>query len=712
MKAIIYLPLFFLISLVSIAQNEQEIKPAIAVIARSYGTSIELRYFPSKPALLSKGYQLGYHVERANFRTGVAVENLSFSPIKGSPFLIWDEKQWEAGFKDKNNIDSTQLKLAGFAMGLSDSSANGKVGDVLDGGLKSIKEERDNQDMKFAFAIIAANRSKMAAQGLALRVTDTEVSPGAEYVYRVSMKEKGTNNVLALGYTRIKAGSFNPLYLKNNQLIKLAEGDKMISISFPDSKEYYAYNIERSDNQGVTYQRITTEPALKLKAHGYTGQTDYGFSDSGLVNYQKYFYRVLVSTPFADDLLLAEFVALPRDKTPPPAPLLQTATHIKPKQVELIWEMPNEPTADLKGFKINRSNEIKGVYSPISKSLLPITTRKYIDESFEKEGSNYYIVEAIDTAGNINQSFPLYVTLIDSTPPAIPTISFARIDSLGKITIQIKPNIEKDFMGYQLLKANAKEHDFSIVEETFKDSTGTTKFTLVDSTTLNTLTKNIYYRVIAFDTHFNQSEPSKIIELTKRDTIPPVSPLIAGFHITDSTVVIEFANSSSEDASKNLLLRRETGKDKFDTIFVNTKEAIVQFTDKNIIGGVQYEYAMYARDAGGLLSKSSNHIFLKTILNNRIPAPQLNGKYDQGSKQVSLDFVLDEKMQKRKIMVEFFKRSDANAVWVSNKLIEYVKGKQFVEQAPTGSKSMIYCIRLIDEQQRVSNFSNEVELKF
>jgi hypothetical protein len=218
--------------------------------------------------------------------------------------------------------------------------------------------------------------------------------------------------------------------------------------------------------------------------------------------------------------------------------------------------------------------------------------------------------------------------------------------------------------------------------------------------------------VIAFDTHFNQSEPSKIIELTKRDTIPPVSPLIAGFHITDSTVVIEFANSSSEDASKNLLLRRETGKDKFDTIFVNTKEAIVQFTDKNIIGGVQYEYAMHARDAGGLLSKSSNHIFLKTILNNRIPAPQLNGKYDQGSKQVSLDFVLDEKMQKRKIMVEFFKRSDANAVWVSNKLIEYVKGKQFVEQAPTGSKSMIYCIRLIDEQQRVSNFSNEVELKF
>ena len=712
MKVIFYTTLFCLLSFVASAQNEPETKPSMAVIARSNGTTIELRYFPSTPALLTKGYQIGYHVERANFRAGVAFENLTYLPIKGSPFLIWNEQQWEATFKGVDNKDSTQIKLAAFAMALSDPSANAKVGDVLDGGLKSIKEERDNQDMKFAFALIAANRSKLAAQGLALRVTDAEITTGAEYVYRVSMKEKDTKELLAIGYTKIKAGSFNQNYLKNNQLIKLVEGDQKISISFPDSKEYYAFNIERSSNQGATYQRITTEPALKLKAHGYTGETDYGFADSGLVNYQKYFYRVLVATPFADDLLLAEFVAMPRDKTPPPAPFLQTATHIKPKQVELIWEMPNTPTKDLKGFNIKRSHEIKGVYSPISKTLLPINTRKYVDESFEKDGSNYYVVESIDTAGNVNQSFPLYVTLIDSTPPAIPTISFARIDSLGKITIQIKPNTEKDFMGYQLLKANAKEHDFSIVEETFKDSTGSTKFTLVDSTTLNTLTKNIYYKVIAFDTHFNQSEPSKIIELTKRDTIPPVSPLITGFHLTDSTVVIEFANSSSEDAAKNLLLRRETGKEKFDTLFVNNKESIVQFTDKNIMGGVSYEYAMYARDAGGLLSKSSNHIFLKTILNNRIPAPLLKGNYNAGSKNISLEFILDEKMKKGKIMVELFKRSDANAVWVSTNLIEYEKGKAFVEQAPTAAKSMIYCIRLIDDNKRVSNFSNEVELKF
>lgn len=712
MKSIIYTAILFLVSLVAEAQNEQDLKPSIIVIARGNSTSIELRYFPSSAALLNRSYQLGYQIERANYVVGVSFENLSYTPIKGSPFKTWNENQWESAFNEADKIDTTQLKLAALAMGLSDVSANGKAGDVLDGGLKSIKEERDNQDMKFAFALIAANRSKLAARGLALRVTDSAVSSAGEYVYRVSLKESGANNLLAVGYTRIKTGSFNQQYLKNNKLVKFVEGDQMITLSFPDSKEYYAFNIERSDNQGASFQKITNEPALKLKAHGYAGETNYGYSDSGLVNYRKYIYRILVSTPFADDLLLSEFVAIPRDKTPPPAPFLKTVTHIKPKQVELIWEMANDQSNDLKGFKILRGTEIKGEYVVISKTILPITSRKYIDEGFEKDGSNYYIVESIDTAGNVNQSFPSYVTLIDSTPPAIPVIDFARIDSLGKVTIQIKPNKEKDFMGYQILKANSKEHDFSIIEETFKDSLGSTRFTVYDSTTLNTLTKNIYYKVIAFDTHFNQSEQSKIIELTKRDTIPPVSPLITGFHITDTTVVIEFVNSSSEDAQRNLILRRESGKEKFDTIYTNSNSDLLQFTDKNIIGGTQYEYTMMARDLGGLFSKPSNHIFLKTILNNRIPAPVLKGGYDKITKKVSLDFIVEEKLSKSKLRVELFKRSDINAVWVSVKQIEYVKGSLYIDPITDNLKSMIYCIRLIDSNKRVSNFSNEIELKF
>lgn len=712
MKKLLFIIALLLVEFSADAQIQKDTKPLIAVIGRSYSTHIELRYFAANAAAFKSAIKLGYQVERANYRIGIPLAQQSFSPIKGSPFKRWNEMQWESAFKLTDSKDSTQMKLAAFAMAISDSNAVVGKKDVLEGGLKSLKDERDLQDMNFAYSLIAANRSKLAAEGLALRISDADVIAGAEYVYRVSINDPNGFDMNTAGYIKIKNSSFNQMYLVNNKAIKLVEGDEKISISFPDSKEYYAYNIERSEDLGVTFKKITNEPALKLKAHGYEGESNYGFNDSGLVNYKKYFYRVLVSTPFADDLLLSEFVAMPRDKTPPPAPFLKSATHIKPNQVELVWEMPKEAVGDFKGFNIRRATKIKGDYRLISKTILPKDTKKYIDEGFEKNGTNYYLVESVDTAGNVNQSFPSYVTLIDSTPPAIPLIDFARIDSLGKITIQVKPNIEKDFMGYQLLKANSKEHEFSIIEETFKDSLGTTRFTLYDSTTLNTLTKNIYYKLIAFDTHFNQSEPSKIIELTKRDTIPPVSPLISGFHITDSTVVIEFVNSSSEDAKRNMLLRRESGKEKFDTVYTNANTAASQYTDKNIIGGAQYEYMMIARDQGGLLSKPSNHIFLKTILNNRLQAPILKGRYDNVSKKISLDFIVDEKQLKGKLMVELFKRSDINAAWVSAKQIEFIKGKPYIENAPEATKSMIYSIRLIDSNKRVSNFSNELELKF
>lgn len=712
MKKILLIIALILVEFSAVAQMQNDAKPLIAVIGRSHSTHIELRYFAANAAIFKSAIKLGYQVERANYRIGIPLAQQSFSPIKGSPFKRWNEMQWESAFKQTDTKDSTQMKLAAFAMAISDTNASVGKKDVLEGGLKSLKEERDNQDMNFAYSLIAANRSKLAAEGLALLISDADVIADAEYIYRVSINDPNGFDMNTAGYIKIKNSSFNQKYLVNNKAIKLVEDDKQIFISFPESKEYYAYNIERSDDLGVSFKKITNEPALKLKAHGYEGKSDYGFNDSGLVNYKKYFYRVLVSTPFADDLLLSEFSAIPRDKTPPPAPFLKSATHIKPNQVELVWEMPKDVGGDFKGFNIRRSVKIKGDYTLISKKTLSKDTKKYIDEGFEKNGTNYYLVESVDTAGNINQSFPAYVTLIDSTPPAAPVIDFARIDSLGKITIQVKPNKEKDFMGYQVLKANSKEHEFSIVEETFKDSLGATKFTLYDSTTLNTLTKNIFYKLIAFDTHFNQSEPSKIIELTKRDTIPPVSPLIAGFHITDSTVVIEFVNSSSEDAQLNMLLRRESGKEKFDTVYTNANTAASQYTDKSFIGGSQYEYMMIARDQGGLLSKPSNHIFIKTFLNNRLKAPILKGGYDYVSKKISLDFIVDEKQLKGKLVVELFKRSDVNAAWVSAKLIEFIKGKSYIETVPDATKSMIYCIRLIDSNNRVSNFSNELELKF
>ena len=708
MKNIFFILQLSLISTYCLAQSPDS-KMHMALMARGYPDNVVLRYFPTTPQLLNKANITGYIIERAVYKPGIASENLVYTPVKGSPFKRWSDDQWEKAFSAVDKSDSVNTKLAGFAMTLSDANVKTGSEDVLAGGLKSLKEERDNQDMKFGLALIAANRSKLAAEGLALRITDNAVTPGAIYVYRVRINDPAENTKTGIAYLKVQCGAFNAKYLANNKAVKVTEGDEKISFTFPESKDYYAFNVERSDDGGATYKKITGEPTLKLTPHGYTGKTDYGFIDSNLVNYKKYRYRLLVSTPFADDLPLAEFVAMPRDKTPPPSPFLRSATHIKPKQVELLWETKEVP--DLKGFTIKRSNAIKGKYMLISKAPLPKAARNYIDESFDATGNNYYIVEAIDTAGNISNSFSAYVTLIDSIPPAMPVIAFAKIDTAGKILIKVKPNIEKDFIGYQLLKANAADHEFSVVTETFRDSLGRSMFTLKDSTTLNTLTKKIYYKVIAFDSHYNQSVPSKVIELKKRDTIPPVSPLITNFAVTDSTVVVTFVNSGSEDAVSNFLLRREVGKVKYDTVFNNKNRQVTRFIDKKIIGGREYEYTMTAKDDGGLSSKINKRIILKTILNTRIPAPTIQGSYNAQTKKISLSFVVDDKLKNRKLKIEIYKRADKNAVWIAYKMIDFVNGKAFLDDTESGQQSMYYTVRLADENKNNSNFSNELEVK-
>ncbi len=687
-------------------------KKTIALVARSYGDHIVLRYFATSPALFNTANKFGYVIEKSVFVNNTEMEKLRYLPLKGSPFVRWNESKWEAGFKNAVFSDSSELKLAGLAMAFSDSAASATKSDVLSDDLKSLKEQRDNASMKYGFTLIAANRSKLAAEGLALWISDSEVLLGKKYVYRIRVNKPIITDLDDWVYVQVECKNFNPAYLRKDTIISVIEADKSIRFTFPESTDYYAFNVQRSDNNGITYKKLTNIPSLKLQPAGYMGNTDYGFADTGLINNKKYQYRVTVSTLFADELILGEFIAIPKDQTPPPAPFLKSADHIKRKEIQLTWDMIEKDNGDLKGFSISRSSQEKTGYQKITNEILPAFTRNYIDNSFDTDGSIYYKVEAIDSSGNISSSFPAYVTVIDSIPPHAPIIKSAIIDSLGKITISIQPNEEKDFMGYQLFKANAADHEFSVVAKTFDDSTIEKVFVMYDSTTLNTLSKNIYYKLLAFDTHFNQSQPSEIIELKRRDTIPPISPLIADYKIEDTLINIKYINSSSEDVVYNILLKRLAGKDKYDTVFRNNNPAITTYQDKKFEYNKQYEYAMVAKDASGLYSKISSSIILKTTVSNRIPAPVLDGRYDKATEKVILQISIDEKLNGQKVKVDIYYRIAENDNWKLIQSSPYEKGKPFIQNPEKGQKQIHFAATLRDANNKVSNFSKEVIISF
>lgn len=693
-----------------IAQSETEAQ--LVVVARSYENKILLRYFPTSTLLLGKANKNGYVVERATKnKNTIANDKLNYTALASSPIKKWEEQKWEDEFKKRTNIDSNELKLAGLAMALSMPSQTKQV-DVLENDLKSLKENQTENENKFSYFLLATSGSLFAAEGLGMLAIDDKVTLGANYVYRVRINSKQSTFTKDWVYVEVKCQTFNSSYLKPKIKTNVFEGDKSINFSFTKYKDYYAYKIERSDDTGKTFKKLNDKLEIKLSPAEYTGDSNNAYLDSNLINYKTYKYRVYGATIFADEILLAEFEGVPRDRTPPPAPFLKSAKQITPKEVELKWEMSEPQIKDLKGFIVKRGLTDDSVNTTISRNILPLNTSSFIDVGFDNEAQNYYKVLAIDTAGNISYSFPILALIIDSVPPIKPIIKSAIIDSLGKVIITIVPNTEKDFMGYQLLKANSPDHEFSAVSQTFNDSGYEKVFIVYDSTTLNTLTKNIYYKLIGFDTHFNQSEDSKIIELKRRDTIPPTAPVITDYKLTDSSITILFVNSSSEDVIQNMLLRRLVGKEKYDTIFRNNNSITNSFLDVNIVSANQYEYSMIAKDEAKLYSKLSNSIILKSIENKRLPPPTLNIEYIKSNNTIAIKLGVNEKLVKQNITVTLYFRYNENDEWQVAKTEKLEKANPIFHQLLKGTNSVYYTATITNEKGKTSIFSKEEKLNY
>jgi hypothetical protein len=140
----------------------------------------------------------------------------------------------------------------------------------------------------------------------------------------------------------------------------------------------------------------------------------------------------------------------------------------------------------------------------------------------------------------------------DTTAPNIPTGLKGRIDSNGLVYLSWYPNNDEDMEGYKVYYSHSPEHQF--MQLTLLPTVNTH---FVDSITLKTLTKKIYYRVVAVDKNNNHSDYSGILELKKPDIIPPTPPAIKNVTVLPNKAEIEFVATASTDAVAYIILRKE-----------------------------------------------------------------------------------------------------------------------------------------------------------
>ncbi len=636
----------------------------MGLIARVDRDSIVLRWAVSKAGGWEVANKLGYVLERATMDAQGRATKSSLHRLTAAPLKPWTLDQW----KQRAPRDDRYAAVA--AQALYGKTFTAKTADPGSG--ESVRNAVSEFEGRFGFAMFAADNDPVAANGLGVRLVDKDVRSGERYVYRVYLAGRDTSYAVDTAYAVASPAPYTSPPAPPDLSTEGRDGSIVLRWKNPPAREGFSgYYIERSDDGGKTYHRLNDHPYAPLTTAAQTSPAEPNYTDTNIVNYRVYHYRVWGVDAFADLSAPAEVEGYGRNLTPPPPPILQMPKQLSPHAVQLTWD-ENAAPPDMKGFIITKSAASMQGYHPLGEKsapstppkktqrgrsrpepptktpasqelmahLLPTSSRTYVDTTASSD-EPYYMVASVDTAGNIASSLPVYAELIDTAAPSPPTGLSGRIDTNGIATLHWHLSPEKDIIGYRLYWANEAFHEFSMRDqEMIKDTM------FVDTVNINTLSHFIYYRVASLNVRHHQSPMSAIYALRRPDRVPPVSPVFTDVFVTDSAVALAWAASPSDDVARELLYRRRS-KDTLWHQLAALPPHRGAYVDTAVVKKTMYEYQLVAEDSAGLHSAPSDPVQarpydtgvrppvqnLAAVLDPKTGAARLTWRYDIPLKQ-------------------------------------------------------------------------------
>lgn len=634
---------FFLIAgVAAFSQNKktQAVKPevmdtlrvSLKLQARFQGDSIVLRWGLNNAFAWRKLNETGYIIERLELDASNKPES-GFKRLNNIPLKPWSEEEWKRKSSSSDNYSLVASKaLYGKTFGVI-AGGNTKNEKSAGNSVNTLSQAASGEEQRFILAMMSGSFSQTAANGLAIRYTDKSINKNTKYIYRVFAAATSpmfrTDTALFIIETK-KVFPVAPV-----QDLAVYEGDKLISLRWRDLEHFAGYYIERSAD-GKTFARLSDNPYIQFASQKNSKDDEFTYNDTIPANYKKYYYRIKGISIFSETSEPSDIIAAQgRDRTPPAQPFIYKAEY-KGKNTTIIDWAPYTSTPDLKGFFISRGQDIKGPFNVLHDNILPPATRNFTDTKVIEGGMNYYVLTAVDTAGNIVTSLPRYVVTPDNIAPGKPSGLNGKIDMKGAVKLSWNQGKEKDIEGYRIYRANAKDHVFNPISSTVPDTV------FQDTITLNTLTKHVYYEIVAVDRNKNNSPYSDILELKRPDIVHPVAPVIDDFKSGDKSMEIRWVISSSEDVVKQILYRRT--KDQDWKIIAQLEQKINSYRDTLVERNNWYEYSMEAVDDAGLHSEKSFPLNVKVYDSGiRPPVQNFNVIKSPDGKSLQLSWKYSEK---------------------------------------------------------------------
>jgi fibronectin type 3 domain-containing protein len=617
------------------AQDKVVLQSGIRVIGKAYGDSIVLRWAPSKSWAWLKLNIIGYKIERIDVsdKDNPKKEWLTSEAIK--PFPL--EK-----FKASFTRDNTNAAIAAQCLYGKNFETN------LRQGQAGIVDRASVSDTRFAFALQSSDFDRNVATATALRFVDKKVKKGGAYIYRLVPAAIATQGIIDTGSVLIINSPIttNPA----PEITEALSFDRLAEFHWDRAgvENWSGYYIERSEDGKVfnplnKIPFITSRPDSSLlkedssKAKIFAMlQTQHIYIDSLPQNYKKYFYRIRGINAFAELSPYSNAVTIfGKDLTPPVAVNILNPEYISGKRIKVKWQK-EIIEKDCMGYYIARAKNINGPYETLNDKLLPTSNTDFIDNNAFEHGENFYVVIAVDTASNISTSVPAMCLVPDSTPPAAPAGLKGRIDSSGRVYLSWDKNKEEDLKGYKVYFANAADHVFIQIsaEPDLLNS-------FVDSITLHTLSKDIWYKIAAVDFNNNHSAFSPAVKLRKPVTVRPTAPIATNVKVNKTGIEMDWIQSSSDDISNYKIYRQQEGNAKKLLAIYKPDPAKMSFhfTDTTVRANLIYNYTAEAVNEDSIHSPSSIAVQVKIHATSERPAiTTLKAVYDRKGKVIKLNW--------------------------------------------------------------------------
>jgi len=621
------------------------------IIARSYGDSVVLRWAPQNAGFWRLASHYGWNIYRERTDSDVPIspdDTLFMMRLNPTPIKALTLEEMQAKY------DSTHFYVGVAAQALyGPSYYNPKESEGMENYIFRREQE---QTQRQAMAYLAAEGHPDAADALGLRFVDRTVKKGELYTYRI---ECLVPQEIAKTYTKVFDVECLP-FTRNYELlipeIRFLQNSPYTVLVFWAKNKLSGYFVERSEDKGKTWTALNDAPIYGHKPNHDTYEVygdeiasllegNVGMFDSLELN-KKYIYRVKAFDAFGD--YSPEKKSEPfemEDRIPPTIPVLGFVVAKDNKECTLNWTM-DKYDEDLKGFLVAFSDNPDGPWDNVSE-LLPPNTRQWVDKNAHDRGRGLYRVFATDKSGNVSYSLSQINNIEDDVAPSAPTGLGGVVDTAGVVLLKWNENPEKDVLGYRVYFANQLDHDFMQ-----KTGRRYQENSFWDTLSMHTLTKYIYYYVVAEDNSHNFSLPSDTLAIPVPDIVPPGAAVLKDHTQTDESVTFSWMQSTSNDVVAYVVYRKKDNEKQWKQVRIFHPEelepgAYITFTDYPEPSATNYNYCIEVFDNSRLSSGKTGQTTVRFRGASVVQIPlTLKASLNKAKTCANLEFTYEYKSKK------------------------------------------------------------------